>query len=234
MSPTSTLLGIFVEPARAMQAVREKSMIWLPLLLLLLGVSAVQVWYYQAVDIAWLQEYFLSAGGANNPDPQALEAAKGFMSRGFLTGMTLIGIFIMMPLMMLILSVYYLLAAKVIGSDIGFGKWFAFVVWSAVPTLLLIPAGIIQILMSSNGQMAPDALNPLSLNQLVFHHPVTSPWAGLAGAIHLPSIWASIVAIIGYKVWTAKSTLTSTIVVLLPQVVIFGGWALIAYLRSAA
>ena len=217
-----------------MQAVREKSMIWLPLLLLVLGMAAVHVWYYQAVDIGWLQEYMLSAGGANSPDPQALEAAKGFMSRGFLTSMTVLGIVIMMPLMMVIGAVYYLLAAKVIGSEIGFGKWFAFNVWSSVPNLLLIPAGIVQILMSSNGQMAPDALNPLSLNQLIFHHPATSPWAGLAGAIHLTGIWTSIVAIIGYKLWTSKSTATSAFIVFLPQIVIYGGWAAFAFLRSAA
>jgi len=234
MSPLSTLLAIFVEPAKAMQAVREKSMFWLPLLLLLLGTAAVQVWYYQIVDIAWLQDYMLSAGGATSPDPQALEAAKGFMTRGVLLGSTIAGVFIVVPIILLIGAVYYLLAAKVIGSDIGFGKWFAFNVWASVPTLLLIPAGIVQILMSSNGQIAPDALNPLSLNQLMFHLPATNPWTGLANAIHLPGLWATVVAIIGYRVWTSKSIVTSAIVVLLPQIVIFGGWALIAYLRSAA
>src|SRR5690606_1916313 len=167
MSPLSTLLAIFVEPAKAMQAVREKSMFWLPLLLLLLGTAAVQVWYYQIVDIAWLQDYMLSAGGATSPDPQALEAAKGFMTRGVLLGSTIAGVFIVVPIILLIGAVYYLLAAKVIGSDIGFGKWFAFNVWASVPTLLLIPAGIVQILMSSKGQIAPAALNPLSQTQLM-------------------------------------------------------------------
>ena len=100
--------------------------------------------------------------------------------------------------------------------------------------LLLIPAGVIKILMAGNGQLTQQALNPLSLNELLFHLPMSSPWSGLANAIHIPSIWAAVVAIIGYKLWTAKSTVTSAIVVLLPLVVIYGGWAAFAFLRSAA
>ncbi|MCB1560560.1 MAG: YIP1 family protein [Xanthomonadales bacterium] len=233
MSPLSTLLAVFVEPAKAMQAVRERSMAWFPLLLLVGGTAIVWVWYYQIVDIAWLQDQMLSAGG-QKLSPEQIAASKSFMTRGFLIGSTIVSVAIMLPLIMLISAVYYLLAAKVVGSDIGFGKWFAFAVWTSVPALLLVPAGIIKILTSSNGQLTQQAVNPLSLNELLFHLPVSSPWAGLANAIHIPSIWAAVVAIIGYKLWTGKSTVTSAIVVLLPLVVIYGGWAAFAFLHNAA
>lgn len=232
MSPLSTLIAIFIEPGKAMQAVREKSMLWLPLLLLVLGTAAVQVWYYQVVDIGWLQDHILSASGAN-ADPQAMEAAKSFMSRNILMGGAVVGTLLALPIILLITAVYYLLAAKVIGNDITFGKWFAFSTWCTVPTLLLIPVGIAKILTSSNGQLPPEALNPLSLNQLLLHLPASDAWAGLANAISLPSLWSVVVAIIGYKVWTSKSTLTSAIVVLLPLVLIYGGMAAFALLRSA-
>ena len=232
MSPISTLLSIFVDPVKAMQAVLERSMIWLPLLLMTLGTAAVMVWYYQMVDFPWLQDQMLAASGQT--DPQALEAAKGFMTRGILTGGAAVSILILVPVMLLLTSVYYLLAAKVMGNDLSFGKWFAFSTWTAVPSLLVIPAMVVQILLASNGQLAPDALNPLTLNSLVFHLPSTSPWAGLLNAISIPTLWATVVAIIGYKVWTAKSTPTSVFIVLLPQIVIYGVWAAIAMARSAA
>jgi len=232
MSPVSTLLSIFVDPVKAMQAVLERSMIWLPLLLMTLGTAAVMVWYYQMVDFPWLQDQMLAASGQT--DPQALEAAKGFMTRGLMMGGAAVSILIFVPVMLLLISVYYLLAAKVIGNDLGFGKWFAFSTWTAAPTLLVIPAMVVQILLASNGQLAPDALNPLTLNFLLFHVPATSPWAGLLNAINIPSLWATLVAIIGYKVWTAKSTPTSAFIVLLPQIVIYGIWAVIAVLRSGA
>lgn len=232
MSPMSTLIAVFIDPVKAMQAVRERSMIWLPLLLMTVGIAAMMAWYYQMVDFPWLQDQMLAASGQT--DPKALEAARGFMSRGFMSSIGLISVLIGIPVMLLLISVYYLLAAKVISNDIGFGKWFAFSTWTAVPTLLAIPLMAVQILMSSNGQLAPEALNPLTLNMLVFHLPATSPWAGLLNAINVTSLWATVVAIIGYKVWTEKSTATSAFVVLLPQVVIYAGWAVIAMLRSGA
>ena len=232
MSPMSTLIAIFIDPAKAMQAVRERSMIWLPLLLMTLGTAAMMAWYYQMVDFPWLQDRILAASGQT--DPKAMEAARTFMGHGMMSGIGIASVLIVIPLFLLLTSVYYLLAAKVIGNDLGFGKWFAFSTWAAVPTLLGIPLMAVQILMASNGQLAPEALNPLTLNMLVFHLPATSPWAGLLNAINIPSLWAAVVAIIGYKVWTAKSTLTSAIVVLLPLVVIYGGWAVIAMLRSGA
>ena len=232
MSPMSTLISIFVDPAKAMQAVRERSMIWLPLLLMTLGTAAMMAWYYQMVDFSWLQDQLLAASGQT--DPKALEAARGFMSRGFMSAVGIFGVLIAVPVMLLLTGVYYLLAAKVIGNDLGFGKWFAFSTWAAAPTLLVIPLMAVQILMASNGQLAPAALNPLTLNNLVFHLPASARWAGLLNAINIPSLWAAVVAIIGYKVWTAKSTTTSAFVVLLPQVVIFGVWAVITMLRSGA
>ena len=232
MSSVSTLFSIFIEPAKAMQAVRERSMIWLPLLLMTFGTAAAMVWYYQMVDFPWLQDQILAASGQT--DPKALEAARGFMTRGVMMGGAAVSVLIFVPLMLLLTSVYYLLAAKVIGNDLGFGKWFAFSTWTAVPTLLVIPAMAVQILMAKNGQLAPDALNPLTLNALAFHLPATSPWASLLNAISIPSLWATVVAIIGYKVWTAKSTVTSALIVLLPQIVIYGVWAIVAMLRSAA
>ena len=230
MSSFSTLLQIFTEPGQAMERVRERSMVWLPLLLLVLGTAVIQAWYYQVVDFAWLQDLLLSAD--TDMDPAQREAARGFMSKNVMMGMAVVGTLIMIPVILAISAVYYLLAAKVIGSELGFGKWFAFVTWTAVPTLLMLPAMAVQLLMHGDGQLAPDALNPLSLNQLFFHLPMGDRWAGLLGALNILTIWSVIVAVIGYKRWTGKSTGTSTFIVLLPQLIVFGGWA--AYLAATA
>jgi hypothetical protein len=88
--------------------------------------------------------------------------------------------------------------------------------------------------MADNGQLSPDQLNALSLNQLIFHTPISSSWNGLLNAISLPSLWATVVAIIGYRAWTEKSLGTSSFIVLLPQIVIYGIWAAVAAMRSGA
>jgi len=74
----------------------------------------------------------------------------------------------------------------------------------------------------------------VTLNQLLFHLPTANPWAGLLNAINLTSIWATVVAVIGLRQWTGKRLGTSIFIVLLPQLVIYGGWAIFAATRAAA
>jgi hypothetical protein len=232
MSSVQTLVGVFTEPGRAMDAALERSMLALPLFLLVIGNAALIFWYYQTVDIAWLQDYLLSADP--NIDAAGREAARSFMSQGTMTVMGVVSMLVVIPLILLITAVYYLLAAKTIGSEHGFGKWFAFATWTSVPTLLLLPAMALRIMLTANGQLSPHALNPLSLDQLLFQLPVTSAWHGLLNAINLTTIWACVVAVIGLQRWTGRSTATCAFIVLLPPVVIFGGWALFAATRGGA
>lgn len=232
MSASKTLLSIFTEPGKAMAAVEQRSMLWLPLLLLVLGNVALMAWYYGVVDFAWLQDRLLSS----NPeiDGAAREAAQQFMTRPVMMGGALVGVVIGVPAMLCLFAVYYFLAAKVVGNELSFGKWFAFVVWTSVPTLLNLPAMAIGILMSGNGQIAPEALNPLTLNQLLFQFPMGHPWQALLDSIALTTLWSIAVAVIGFEVWTRRSQATALAVVLLPYVVIYGGWAVYAALQSGA
>ena len=232
MSSFSTLVSIFTEPGKAMEAVRERSMILLPLFLLVAGNAGLMFWYYQVVDFAWLQDYLLAADP--NLTGAMREQARAFMTPAVLTGGAVIGVIVVIPIILLLTAVYYLLAAKVIGSDIGFGKWFAFATWTSVPSLLLLIAGAVQILMNGNGQLAPDALNPLSLNMLFGPLPPTNSWAALLNAINLTTFWSLFVAVIGLQRWTSKPAATATIIAVLPQALIFGIWALVLALRGGA
>ena len=128
---------LFVEPGKAMEAVRARSMLVLPLVLLLVGTAAVQLWYYQTVDFPWLLDHMF--GAQSGMDPDQAEAAKKFMTPGMMAGSSVAGTLIVLPLMLLLQAVYLLLAARVVGNDLPFGKWFAFATWTSVPSLLLIP-----------------------------------------------------------------------------------------------
>ncbi|MBD8524296.1 YIP1 family protein [Pseudomarimonas arenosa] len=232
MSAIKTLGQMFTEPGKAFEAVQERSMIALPLILTIVGTLALWAWYYQVVDVNWLIDQMVAA----QPDmePAQAESMRKMMNPTMLTVFTAVGVVIMMPLILLISATYYTLSAKVIGSEIGFGKWFALSTWSMVPALLLIPAGAIKILMTSNGQLTQEQLNPLSLNQLFFHLPASDAWAGLLSSIHLPMFWSLFLAFVGYKLWTRKSSATAWTVVLLPYVLIYGIWALVAMSKGGA
>jgi len=228
----NTLVAVFLEPAKAFAAVRERSMIWLPLLLLIGGNIALMAWYYSVVDFPWLQDHLIS--GMGNVPPEQAAAVKGFMQRGTMTISAIVGIAVAVPAILLISAVYYLLVGKAMGNEFSFGKWFAFSTWASVPALLLIPVGAVQILSHGNGQLAPELINPLNLNTLLFGLPLDNAWAGLLNSISVATIWSLVVSVIGYRVWTARSTLASALVVLVPYLVIYGIWAAFAAMRAAA
>lgn len=222
-SPVGTLIQMFSEPSKAFATIKTKSMVWLPLALIILGMIGLYFYYFKAVDFAWMVERSVAA----NPDKEAREMAAKMMTRDMMLYGTVGGTVIMMPLMFSIMALYYLIVAKVKKFNIGFGQWFTFVAWSSVPMLVLIPLGIMQIMLSNQGQLGIEQLNPTSLNQLIFHIEPGQKWQALLDAINLPMIWTIILSVIGYQVWTKSTRASAIVVVLIPNAVIFGIWAVV-------
>lgn len=229
ISPLNTFVAMFAEPGRAFAAVQQRSMVWLPLALIMLGSGALFFWYFQVVDFAWLQDRMVAA----MPDAQGREAAKQFMTKNAMQVSTLGGTLISFPLIFSVTAVYFLIVAKVRNLDLGFTKWFSFVSWASLPTLLILPLGAMQILLTSNGQLGLDQLNPVSLNQLFFHIEMGKPWASLLESINITSLWSAVLMVVGFQVWSKASRTTSILVVALPYAVIYGVWIAIS-LGSAA
>jgi hypothetical protein len=230
-SPVATLLGMFFEPGKSFAAIEKKSMLLLPLLLITLGTAALIFWYFQQVDFAWLQEKLMAG---KDMDPAQREAAMKMMTKGMMTNMSLLGALLGPPILFAITALYYLIVAKVTDVNIGYGKWFAFVAWSSVPNILGLLLGVMQILLASQGHLALNQLNPLTLNQLFFHVEMNTPWASLLDAISVTSLWTLVLTVIGFQAWSKKSRLTSIAIAIAPSFVIYGVMALIALRHSAS
>jgi hypothetical protein len=123
-----------------------------------------------------------------------------------------------------LIALYYSVAGRVIESTASYGKWFAFVVWVSVPRLLAAPLSAVQIV-TSHGRLAPEDLNMVSLNYLLFHLPASSPWANMAGNVDLTSFWTIALATIGLKAWTGRPLGTCATVAILPYLLVYGLWA---------
>ncbi len=223
-SPHNTLLQMFCEPSKAFSDIRNHGRPLLPLLLITLGSALIIFWYYNSVDFLWLQDHLVTA----IPDAAQREAAKKFMTKGAMSTMGVVSILIGIPLFSALLACYFLIVAKIKNLPISFSKWFAFVTWSSVPGLLILPLGAIQILLSHNGQLAPEQLNPLTLNQLLFHVDMAHPWKGLLDSVNFTTLWSLGLMTVGFQAWSKLSRATSLFFVLLPSGVIYGIW--VAYL----
>ena len=228
-SAFGTLIAMFTEPSRAFAAVEKRSMVWLPLLLTLLGTSALLAWYFQSVDFAWL----LDRMTATIPDQAGREKVKDFMSKTTMQVSSVSGAVVVTFFVYILFAIYFLLVAKIKKLEFGFTKWFSFVAWSYVPGLLMLPLGAMQILMASNGQLGLDQLNPVTLNQLFFHIEMGHPWASLLDSINITSIWSAVLMVLGFQVWSKLSRTTSIIVVMLPFGIIYGVWSVISLMSKA-
>ncbi|MFJ1468113.1 YIP1 family protein [Massilia orientalis] len=220
--PLFDIGNVILAPSPTFARLKEKPRPFIPLLVLILLTLAVSCWYVSSLDFAWFREHMLAAQGPMKPEARAAMAQ-------FLTPKTMMwssgaGAVLGTPLICAIVALYYLLAGKVMGTGIGYGKWFGFAVWTSIPRLLTVPLSALQIL-TSGGRLAPEDMNMVSLNYLLLHVPMSSPWFGFATNLDLSSVWSIALAVLGLKAWTGRSTAACVTVAVLPYAVVYGIWA---------
>lgn len=229
-SPFGALIAMFYEPTKAFGMLTPRRHAWLPLVLAMVCSAILLVWYFNAVDFAWLSDQM----NASIKDAAAREQASQMMTKGMMQGFALGGTLVGIPLITMLIGVYFMVVAKSMTKEFGFGDGFSLAAWSLVPGLLVLPLGAIQLLMSSNAQLSSSDLNPLSLNSLVFQYPMTHSLAGPMDMINVTSLWGVFLMIVGFQVWAKVSRATAMKVVLIPYVTILGGWIAIAMAMSKA
>lgn len=214
--------NVILAPSPTFARLKDKPRPWVPLLVLILLTLAVTYWYVSTLDFAWFREHMLAAQGAAKPEARA--ALEKFLTPKTMMWSSGAGAVLGTPFVCALAALYYLLAGKLMGMGIGYGKWFGFAVWTSIPRLLALPLSALQI-MTSGGRLAPEDMNMVSLNYLLLHLPMSSPWFGFATNLDLTSLWAIALAVIGLKSWTGRSTGTCVTVAVLPYAVVYGIWA---------
>jgi hypothetical protein len=214
--------NVMLEPTPTFARLKNKSSAWLPLLILTAFTVGIMYWWISTLDWAWFVDHMASA----KPDasPEAREAIKKFMTPTSMLWSSSIGAVVGTLAALALSALYYLVASKFIDAPIGFGKWFGFAVWTSVPRLLTLPLSALQIV-TSHGRLAPEDMNMASINYLLFHLPLSNPWASLVGSIDLSMFWCIVLTVIGLKAWTGRSTATCVTVALLPYAIVYGLWA---------
>jgi hypothetical protein len=220
-SPVSALISMFYEPTATFQRLESRPRGWFPLLMLVIASVAVMSWYFAVVDFPWLMDQFTAA----MKTVEEREAFAKTMSKTMFHISTVVSVAIMFPLIFAITGAYLMIVSKSMGKGISFGKGFALSAWASVPGLLMFPLGAIQIMLNPSGQLDMSALNPLSLNQLVFHYEMANPMAGLMDSLSVTTFWSMFLMMIGFEVWAKVKRSTAVLVVGIPYLVIFGGWA---------
>lgn len=213
---------VILEPSPTFARLKDKPRGWLPLLVSILLSIAIMYWWTSTVDFAWLREHM--AAGRPDMKPEAQEALAKFLTPGRMMLTSAGGAVIGTIVVFAIAAAYYLIAARTIGNDIGYGKWFSFVAWTNVPHLLVVPLMALQVA-TSHGQLAPEDMNMVSLNFLLFHLPMSHPWASFMNSMDLATFWTIALASVGLKAWTGRPTGTCVTIAVIPYLIVYGLWA---------
>jgi len=231
--PSTLSMGAFItmlyEPAATFRRLQAKPRGWLPMLALMATSGALTVWYFSVVDFPWLMDQMFAA----LKSAAERERAAAVVSKNFLLVSSSISTVVVFPLFFAIMGGYLLVVSKALSHGLTFGKCFALAAWANVPTMLLLPLGAMQILLASSGQLALSELNPVSLNQLLFHYGMANPYATLLDTVSVTSVWSAVLLVIGFETWAQVKRVTAILVVLIPMLLIYGAWLAFAVSRAA-
>jgi hypothetical protein len=182
------------------------------------------------VDIDWLKDAMFS----HHPKFEAMPederaAALGMMGRTPMLWSSVVGTLFALPIFYVLHALYLLVVAKITKLPQGFKHWFALTCWTSLPLLLGTVVSAIFLLMSESAQISPSALQPLSLNELLFHRALGTPEQPLLDSLTIPGFLSWALAIIGVRTWSQRSWVFSTIVVAIPIVLLYGIWSFFAF-----
>lgn len=227
----SHLINIFLEPAKVFADLKEKPSFWLPLLLVAVLGAVSTTAYFLTVDPDWFADNQVAQMQAQRDMSAAeVEQAKQFMpgaraSAYFGGPMVLLFVGIVFSVM----ALYYLLAGKVTGNQVGFRRGLSLAAWSSMPMLLgnLVVLGAI---FTSSNQVSFESLQLLNVDPLFVQLPLDHDWLMLARSFSLLNFWVWFLAALGWKTWFRTGWGQAITVAVLPSLVIYGVMALFAAL----
>ena len=224
-----TLVDIFLDPAKAFTALKERPTFLLPTAMVIAAAAAAMLAYFLRVDPAWYQDFALGLA-AQDMTAAEIAQARQFMPSARTQGYIAAGsMFVVMPLLYAIFAVYYFLAAKIAGAALGYRHALSLTAWGAMPTLLGAVVALVGALTMAP-QTPQHALNLTYLDPLLVQLPFDHALSGIAKGFNLLTIWAIAVSAIGWKVLARSGWTAAVVVAALPTVLVYGIWLLVALL----
>jgi hypothetical protein len=219
---------LFSAPGRQMEGVAARPSFWLPLVLTLLGAAAVQLWYFQIVDSAWVVDYTISSNRnmARMPDAQRAQLAAR-MSKSSLMWIGVVSAVLGPLVWRTLTATFFNLLGKLLNIRRSFGDWFAVVWWASLPLVLNLVAAMLFLALSRSRQFTPFVPFVLSLNELFGHRGLRDVGFSLLSTLTLlhPLAWWYLVR--GTQALSGRSLAFSATFTLVPILLFYGVWALL-------
>ena len=93
-----------------------------------------------------------------------------------------------------------------------------------MPVLFSTVAAVVNISLAENGRLLPEAMSPLTMDNLIFNLSYDNPLKGLVSSIDAVQFWSLALLTLAYRQWTSRSTLQSAVICVSPTLLIYGIW----------
>ncbi|AVP97592.1 hypothetical protein C7S18_10455 [Ahniella affigens] len=227
----SHLINIFVEPGKVFAELKEKPTFLLPLLLMMALTAAMTLLYFNKVDGEWLTNHQLTMSGSEMSAAEIEQAKKVMPSAKVMGIVGAIFAPIFIVIVTLVMGLYYLAAGKITGTAVSFKQALSLVTWSGVPALLSLVVAIVGIFMMAP-QSTLESLMLTNVDPLIVQLPYDHAWSSFAKNFNLLSLWSVALVAIGWRNWGRTGWGQALTVALIPTLVIFGGMAAWALMKS--
>jgi hypothetical protein len=219
----ATIVNIFASPGEAFASLKERPRFLLALLLITLGATLVQLFYFLGVDIQWFFEEQLLSNP--NTTQQQAEQALRFLTNIPQTGLAVVfaiitAIFVIAAF--LIQALYFKVASQFTKDGLTYKHFVALICWSSMPRLLASLASLVKVLTGDISLLPPTQVNPLALWEMLGLEPMgTGTLDQLVMNTDPTTIWTLALVILGYKILSGKGWATAAIVSLIPVVIVY-------------
>lgn len=215
------LIDIFTAPRAVFARLREQPSVLLPLLLLIVAMSSIQVGYIATTDRGFFVDQMVEQALNANPTLREsdLRPAYESLSPTFLMVSAGLGTAVTFAVVLLLYAAYLNFMGKFSHDGYRYRHWLSLSAWTGLPALFTALSAWL-VMLSGNGQVSMTALQPLSLDTLLG----INSGKQLLLNLSLPQFWSSILLVLGYQYWTRCGWLRATLVALAPILLIYGIW----------
>jgi hypothetical protein len=222
-SSPAIAMNLFTAPRAAFAVLRERPRVWLPLLVLFAGYTAVALIYMNQVDLGWFMDQQISQN-PNLTEQQRADAVTNAMGMpaSFYGAIGAVSSIVLISVVLFVTALYYTVVSFASRDGVRLRQWFALVCWCTLPAWLSLVAQIVSLFVNDVRFMPQDAINPLSFGNLmsVATTPATPVVQRILLAMDFTIVWSSALSVIGYRMWTNSSLTKSVLVVLAPLAVL--------------
>lgn len=224
-SPFHALQAIILKPNPVFAKLKTThNWSWLPFFVVVFF-SALPSWlYFNTVDLNWYTDLMIELH-YSDVSPSEQDQARQMFMQDNMAAFSAFSIFIGLVIMYSIFALYLYKTTQVDDENIlGFGDWYGFMWWAALPFAIFGLITALIILVAGGPEMRPELLAPFSLSTLLGLS-MGSAWYSWAQGVSIDVVWVIYLMAVGVSQWTKLNTKQCYIVASAPFAIIWGVWA---------